>query len=63
MGKKYRDDDINEETLSDEIEKLYKSVNKKAYSAEGHVQIKLSTFLNNNGLFDPQKNGSHFDPW
>ncbi|MBB5073939.1 hypothetical protein HNQ69_001072 [Bartonella callosciuri] len=27
----------------------------KAYSAEGNVQIKLSAFLNNDGLFDPQK--------
>ncbi|WP_409360957.1 autotransporter outer membrane beta-barrel domain-containing protein [Bartonella heixiaziensis] len=41
--------DINEE------DKVVLSAYKKAYSAEGNAQIKLSAFLNDEGLFDPQR--------
>ncbi|WP_455479121.1 autotransporter outer membrane beta-barrel domain-containing protein [Bartonella sp. B23] len=34
---------------------LYDLLYKKAYSAKGNVQIKLSTFLDDDGLFDPQQ--------
>ncbi|EJF76004.1 autotransporter outer membrane beta-barrel domain-containing protein [Bartonella alsatica] len=49
------DDGIESSTLYDETEKLHKLVDKKAYSAQGNVQIKLSAFLKSNGLFDSQK--------
>uniref|UniRef100_UPI0035CF0548 autotransporter outer membrane beta-barrel domain-containing protein n=1 Tax=Bartonella sp. AD13SXNS TaxID=3243462 RepID=UPI0035CF0548 len=35
--------------------KILASKDKKVYSAEGNAQIRLNTFLNDEGLFDPQK--------
>ncbi|WP_375614235.1 autotransporter outer membrane beta-barrel domain-containing protein, partial [Bartonella sp. AC151YNML] len=36
-------------------DKILASKDKKVYSAEGNAQIRLNTFLNDEGLFDPQK--------
>ncbi|WP_208431427.1 autotransporter outer membrane beta-barrel domain-containing protein [Bartonella doshiae] len=49
------DDDIDRMELYDETEKLHKLVQKEAYSAKGNVQIKLSAFLSDDGLFDPKQ--------
>ncbi|WP_375673587.1 autotransporter outer membrane beta-barrel domain-containing protein [Bartonella sp. TS82HLJMH] len=36
-------------------DKILASKDKKVYSAEGNAQIRLNAFLNDEGLFDPQK--------
>ncbi|EJF75956.1 outer membrane autotransporter barrel domain-containing protein, partial [Bartonella sp. DB5-6] len=46
---------IGKKTDVNEGDKVVLSTYKKAYNAEGNVQIMLKTFLNDEGLFDPKK--------
>ncbi|USP02027.1 autotransporter outer membrane beta-barrel domain-containing protein [Bartonella taylorii] len=46
---------IGKRTDINEGDKVVLSAYKKAYSAEGNAQVKLSAFLDDEGLFDPQK--------
>ncbi len=46
---------IGKRTDINEGDKVVLSAYRKAYSAEGNTQVKLSAFLDDEGLFDPQK--------
>uniref|UniRef100_UPI001ABA6A5D autotransporter outer membrane beta-barrel domain-containing protein n=1 Tax=Bartonella phoceensis TaxID=270249 RepID=UPI001ABA6A5D len=46
---------IGKKTDRDARDNISDSTDKKVYSAEGNAQIKLNAFLNDEGLFDPQK--------
>ncbi|WP_208436389.1 autotransporter outer membrane beta-barrel domain-containing protein [Bartonella vinsonii] len=46
---------IKDKVVINEEDKIVLSKYKRAYSAQGNAQIKLSAFLDDNGSFDPQK--------
>ncbi|EJF97934.1 outer membrane autotransporter barrel domain-containing protein, partial [Bartonella vinsonii subsp. arupensis Pm136co] len=46
---------VKDKVVINEEDKIVLSKYKRAYSAQGNVQIKLSAFLDDHGSFDPQK--------